>query len=108
MQNEVRNHQSHVTKYDRIAEMDEFRVLMAEKKKFILSYTLFYVGYSLLLPFLALYTDVLNVHVFGEVTLAWLYGVSFIPVSLWVCNVYVKRAAHFDEVVKSILERENV
>lgn len=108
MQNEVRDHQSPVNKYDRIAGMDEFRVLMAEKKKFIISYSLFYVCYSLLLPFIALYTDVLNVRVFGEVTLAWLYGISFIPVSLWICNVYVKRAAQFDAVAKSLLERENV
>jgi uncharacterized membrane protein (DUF485 family) len=65
-------------------------------------------AYSLLLPFLAFYTDILNHPVVGDITLAWIYGVSFIPVSLWVCSVYVKKAAYFDEKAGEILEKEGL
>jgi uncharacterized membrane protein (DUF485 family) len=94
--------------YVNIASTEEFKQLLSNKKKFILPFTLFYMAYSLLLPFLALYTDVLNVPVVGDITLAWIYGVSFIPVSLWVCSVYVKKAADFDKKAKEILEKEGL
>jgi uncharacterized membrane protein (DUF485 family) len=94
--------------YESIVSTGEFKQLISNKKRFILPYTLFYMSYSLLLPFLALYTDVLNVPVVGDITLAWIYGVSFIPVSLWVCSVYVKKAADFDKKAKEILEKEGL
>ena len=40
--------------YDRIATTEEFKQLVSEKKRFILPYSVFYLSYSLLLPFLAL------------------------------------------------------
>lgn len=94
--------------YDKIALSAEFKQLVAEKKKFILPYSIFYLSYSLLLPFLALYTDLLSHQVIGDITWAWIYGLSFIPVSLWVCSVYVKKAAYFDGKAKEILEKEGL
>ena len=94
--------------YDRIATTEEFKQLVSEKKRFILPYSVLYLSYSLLLPFLALSTDILNHRVIGDITWAWIYGLSFIPVSLWVCSVYVKRAAYFDAKAKEILEKEGL
>lgn len=94
--------------YDRIATTEEFKQLVSDKKRFILPYSVFYLSYSLLLPFLALYTDILNHQVIGDITWAWIYGLSFIPVSLWVCSVYVKKAAYFDVKAKEILEKEGL
>lgn len=94
--------------YEGIHSSEEFKQLLSEKKKFILPYTLFYLAYSLLLPLLALYTDVLNHPAVGDITWAWIYAVSFIPVSLWVCSVYVKKAAYFDEKASEIMEKEGL
>jgi uncharacterized membrane protein (DUF485 family) len=94
--------------YEKIALSEEFKQLLLDKKKFILPYTLFYLAYSLILPFLAFYTDILNYRVIGDITLAWVYGVSIIVMSLWVCSVYVKKSAYFDEKVKGILEKEGM
>lgn len=94
--------------YEHIASTEEFNKLLSNKKKFIVPFTLFYMAYSLLLPFLALYTDLLNQPVVGDITFAWIYGISFIPVSLLVCSIYVKKAAYFDEKAKEILEKEGL
>jgi len=94
--------------YERIQTSEEFQQLLSNKKKFILSYTCFYLVYSLLLPLLAFYTNILNSPVVGDITLAWIYGVSFIPISLWVCNVYIKKSAGFDKRARGILEMEGL
>lgn len=94
--------------YDAIASSEAFTQLLAEKKKFIVPYTIFYIAYSVLLPLIAFYSDILNVRVIGDITLAWVYGVSFIPISLGVCNAYVRKAAYFDQQAKEIIEKEGL
>lgn len=94
--------------YESIVASHEFRQLLSAKKKFTIPYTIFYIVYSLLLPVIAFYSDVLNTPVFGDITWAWIYAISFIPVSLAVCNIYVKKAAFFDQKAKEILEREGL
>ncbi|HZG72033.1 MAG TPA: DUF485 domain-containing protein [Chondromyces sp.] len=94
--------------YEKVASSEEFKQLSIDKKKFIVPYTCFYIAYSLLLPFLALYTNILNHPVVGDITWAWIYGVSFIPISLWVCSIYVKKAAYFDNKAREILEKEGI
>lgn len=94
--------------YNRIASSDAFVQLLSNKKRFIISYTFFYMVYSLILPILAFYTSILNHKVVGDLTWAWVYAFSFIPVSLCVCSAYVKKAAHFDDQVKVILEKEGL
>ncbi len=94
--------------YTRIASSKEFKQIISDKKKFIIPYTIFYLAYSLLLPFLALDTDILNFRVVGDITLAWVYGISFIPVSLTICSIYVKKSTQFDLQAKKILENEGL
>ena len=94
--------------YEKVSSSEEFKQLLLEKKKCIYPYTLFYMAYSLLLPFLVLYTDWLNVRVIGDISLAWVYGVSIIVLSLWICSIYVKKSAYFDEKAKNILVKEGL
>jgi len=109
-----KDHKSSVNKehitldYKKIAYSNEFKQLLKKKKNFLVKYTLLFMSYSLLLPFLSLYTEFLNHSVIGGVTWAWIYGVSFIPFSLWICNIYIKKAAYFDKLAKEILEKEGV
>ena len=94
--------------YERIAASQDFKQLLSEKKKFIASYTIFFMAYALLLPFLAFYTDLLNHRVIGDITWAWIYGVSITAMSLWTCRAYIKKATQFDEMAKKILEKEGL
>lgn len=91
------------SKYDQIVLSQDFQQLLAEKRKFVIPYVIFFTVYSLILPFLALYADVMNKEVVGGITWAWIYGISFIPVSLLICTRYTKKAAYFDEKVKKLL-----
>ncbi|MFJ6208351.1 DUF485 domain-containing protein [Lysinibacillus sp. NPDC092081] len=94
--------------YDKISTSEDFKQLLLYKKKFIIPYTMFYLAYSLALPFLALFTNILNVQVIGDITLAWIYGISIIFMSFAVCSVYVKKSAEFDEKVKQIIVKEGL
>jgi len=94
--------------YDKIFASEDFKQLLLYKKKFIIPYTIFYLVYSLALPFLALFTNILNVQVIGDITLAWVYGISITFMSFAVCSIYVKKSAEFDEKVKQILVKEGL
>ncbi len=106
--NVVVHNQEQSIDYERIASSQDFKQLLSEKKKFIVSYTIFFMAYSLLLPFLAFYTDLLNHPVIGDITWAWVYGVSMTAMSLWTCRAYIKKASQFDEMAKKILEKEGL
>ena len=93
--------------YERIASSQDFKQLLSEKKKFIVSYTIFFMAYALLLPFLAFY-HLLNRRAIGDITWAWIYGVSMTAMSLWTCRAYIKKATQFDEMAKKILEKEGL
>ena len=106
--NVIVNEQERFIDYERIASSQDFKQLLSEKKKFIASYTIFFMAYALLLPFLAFYTNLLNHRFIGDITWAWIYGVSMTAMSLWTCRAYIKKATQFDEKAKKILEKEGL
>ncbi|MGN1402154.1 MAG: DUF485 domain-containing protein [Bacillus sp. (in: firmicutes)] len=95
-----------MTNYARIADSAAFKELVLQKKRFIVGYSWLYIGYPMLLPFLAFYTDILNVKVYGDFSLAWAYGISIIVMCWIVCTAYVKKSALFDEKIKELLDKE--
>ncbi|WP_050615168.1 DUF485 domain-containing protein [Bacillus testis] len=94
--------------YEKIASSPEFTQLITKKKMFIIPYTLFFICYSLLLPFLSFYTNILNHNIIGDITWGWLYGVSIIAMSLFVCSIYVIKSQQFDEDIQKIIEKEGL
>lgn len=94
--------------YGKIAKSDVFVKMCREKKKFTIYYTLFYLLYSLILPYLAISTNLLNGKVIGELSWAWIYGISMIPMAFIVSSIYLKKADYFDKEAKSILENQEV
>ena len=94
--------------YEAIASSQEFKELLREKSRFIVVYTILYIGYAMLLPILAFYTDILKNKVFGDITWAWIYGVSIIVMSWVVCSIYVKKSAVYDKRMKEIVERGGI
>ncbi|MBT2665241.1 hypothetical protein J7J00_07025 [Bacillus sp. ISL-4] len=54
--------QTNLVDYEKIAASKEFQNMLSDKKKFVIPFTIFFMGYSLLLPFLVFYTDILDHH----------------------------------------------
>ncbi|MFJ8260556.1 DUF485 domain-containing protein [Rummeliibacillus sp. NPDC094406] len=94
--------------YSSIVKSEHFIKMCKEKTVFTVSYTIFFMLYALLLPYLALTTNFLNAKVIGEISWAWIYGISMIPMSFIVCSIYLKKADYFDKEAKNILENQEV
>ena len=94
--------------YSKIAKSDVFMKLCKEKKRFTICYTVFFLLYSLILPYLAISTTILNGKVIGEISWAWIYGISMIPMAFIVSSIYQKKADYFDKEAKCILENQEV
>lgn len=52
--------QTNLVDYEKIVASKEFQNMLSDKKKFVIPFTIFFMGYSLLLPFLVFYTDILD------------------------------------------------
>ncbi len=100
--------QTNLVDYERIVASKEFQNMLSDKKKFVIPFTIFFMGYSLLLPFLVFYTDILDGPFIGDITWAWVYGVSITVMSVWVCSVYVRKSERIDEQIKEIIEKEGL
>ncbi|MBS2968452.1 DUF485 domain-containing protein [Metabacillus sp. KIGAM252] len=92
--------------YERIAGSPEFKQLIAAKKRFTIGTTLFFLFFSLLLPILAFYTDVLTIQIAGSITWGWIFAFSQFAMTWSVCHLYVKKAGEFDDMAKRVLETE--
>ncbi|MCK1982468.1 MULTISPECIES: DUF485 domain-containing protein [Peribacillus] len=100
--------QTNKVDYERIVASKEFQNMLSDKKKFVIPSTIFFMGYSLLLPFLVFYTDILDHPFTGDITWAWVYGVSITVMSVWVCSVYVRKSEKIDEQINEIIEKEGL
>ncbi|MCK2016506.1 DUF485 domain-containing protein [Peribacillus frigoritolerans] len=100
--------QTNLVDYEKIVASKEFQNMISDKKKFVIPFTIFFMGYSLLLPFLVFYTDILDHPFIGDITWAWVYGVSITVMSVWVCSIYVRKSERIDEQIKEIIEKEGL
>lgn len=93
--------------WDRIAESEDFKDLMAAKARFIVPATIFFVAYYFALPLLVGYApQLMRRQVFGVVNLAYLFALSQFFVAWLLAWLYVRAADRFDRQAKRILERE--
>ncbi|MFA1711271.1 DUF485 domain-containing protein [Peribacillus frigoritolerans] len=100
--------QTDLVDYEKIVASKEFQNMLSDKKKFVIPFTILFMGYSLLLPFLVFYTDILDQPFIGDITWAWVYGVSITVMSVWVCSIYVRKSERIDEQIKEIIEKEGL
>lgn len=92
------------SQWDRVAEMDEFRQLLAAKKKFIVPATIFFVVYYFLLPVLVGYAPAfMSTKVLGQVNIAYLFALSQFFVAWAIAFLYVKAARNFDDYGNKII-----
>jgi uncharacterized membrane protein (DUF485 family) len=94
------------TEWDRIAETQEFKDLMATKKVFIVPAFVFFLVYYFLLPILVGYApQFMSTKVIGVVNLAYLFALSQFFMAWTVAWLYVKAAGDFDKLAKDIIEK---
>lgn len=98
------------TQWQRVEEMDEFRLLLLAKKEFIVPATIFFVVYYFALLVLVGYApNIMSKKVLGPVNIAYLFALSEFFVAWGVAWAYVRAARKFDEFgshIMSHLRRE--
>ncbi len=98
-----------VTEWDRIANSQEFKDLMATKKVFIVPAFVFFIVYYFALPVLVGYApQFMATKVIGNVNLAYLFALSQFFMAWTVAWLYVKAAGDFDKLAKDIIDKSEL
>ena len=98
-------YQASQTTWDKIAESQEFKDLMATKRTFIVPAFIFFVVYYFALPVLVGYApQFMSTKVIG-VNFAYLFALSQFFVAWLIAGLYVRAANNFDRLAKDIVEK---
>ena len=93
-----------VADWQRVAALDEFKGLLAAKRRFIVPATIFFIVYYFALPVLVGYAPRwMATKVFGVVNVAYLFALSQFFVAWLVAALYVRAAGRFDELARRIV-----
>ena len=85
------------TQWDRVSEMDEFRLLLLAKIGFVVPATIFFIVYYFALPVLVGYAPAfMSKKVWGPVNLAYLFALSQFFMAWAIAALYVNAARKFD------------
>lgn len=94
------------SQWDRVAEMDEFRLLLLAKVGFVVPATIFFIAYYFALPILVGYFPAfMDRKVWGQVNIAYLFALSQFFVSWIIAFLYVRAAKKFDAYGARIMQR---
>ena len=97
-----------VADWDRVAAMVEFKKLLASKRKFIVTATVFFVTYYFALPILVGYVpSLMDRKLFGVVNIAYLFALSQFFMAWIVAAIYVRVAGKWDDMARQIIARLN-
>jgi uncharacterized membrane protein (DUF485 family) len=101
----ARNEQNGLSVWDRVAASQEFKSLIARKKKFIVPAFLFFLVYYFLLPILVGYAPrLMAIKVWGNVNIAYLFALSQFFMAWIIAGLYVRAGNDFDKRSKSIID----
>jgi uncharacterized membrane protein (DUF485 family) len=94
------------TQWDRVAEMDEFRLLLLAKVGFVVPATFFFIAYYFALPIMVGYfPDLMSRKVWGQVNIAYLFALSQFFVAWIIAYLYIRAAREFDAYGERIIQR---
>jgi uncharacterized membrane protein (DUF485 family) len=95
-----------IVNWERIAAMDEFKVLVAAKLKFIVPATVFFLVYYFALPVLVGYAPrLMETKVLGVVNLAYVFALSQFFMAWILAAMYLRAAGRFDEMAKDVVDK---
>ena len=90
--------------WDKVAESQQFKDLMATKRIFIIPAFVFFVLYYFALPILVGYApQFMSIKVIGNVNLAYLFALSQFFMAWTIAWLYMKAADNFDRIAKDII-----
>ena len=95
-----------VADWDSVAAQEEFKGLLASKRRFIIPATVFFVVYYFALPLLVGYAPgLMSRRVLGPLNLAYLFALSQFVMAWVVAAFYVRAAGGWDETARRVIER---
>jgi uncharacterized membrane protein (DUF485 family) len=90
--------------WEQIAATDDFKTLVATKRKFIVPAVIFFIVYYFALPVLVGYAPkLMETKIFGVVNLAYLFALSQFFMAWILAAIYVKKAGRFDALAQRII-----
>jgi uncharacterized membrane protein (DUF485 family) len=93
-----------VVDWARVAALDEFKALLAAKRKFIVPATIFFIAYYFALPVLVGYAPQwMAKKVFGVINVAYLFALSQFFVAWILALLYMHAAGRFDAMADRIV-----
>jgi uncharacterized membrane protein (DUF485 family) len=92
--------------WDKVAESAEFKEIMARKKRFIVSATIFFVIYYFALPISTGYFSFLNTKLIGSMNGAYLFALSQFFVAWILAILYVRHANKTDQMVQELVAEQ--
>lgn len=94
--------------WQRVAQMDDFKKLLAARKAFVIPATIFFVAYYFALPVsVGYFPEFMERKIWGPVNIAYLFALSQFAVAWLIAYLYVRAARKFDaygETVSKDLE----
>ena len=100
------HHHITVEEWQRLEASPEFQHLLAEKRRFILPATVFFIVYYFALPVLVGYFPALmERRVVGKINLAYLFALSQFFMAWALMSLYVVRARRYDAMAAAIVDR---
>ena len=98
------NEQTANRDWDRIAQSPDYRRMMASKRKFVVTATLFFLVYYFTLPVLVGYwPELMKRQVIGVVNVAYLFALSQFFMTWILAYLYMRIARRFDTMTEKIL-----
>lgn len=94
--------------WDKIAESQEFKDLMATKRSFVVPAFIFFVVYYFALPVLVGYAPQFMATRVLDVNLAYLFALSQFFVAWLIAALYVRAANNFDRLAKDIVQKAEI
>jgi uncharacterized membrane protein (DUF485 family) len=92
--------------WERVAATDEFKNLIAAKRKFIAPAVIFFIAYYFALPALVGYApELMSRRVLGVINVAYLFALSQFFMAWILAALYVRAAGRFDAMARKIISR---
>ena len=94
------------SQWERVDQMDEFRLLLLAKRTFVVPATITFVVYYFALPVLVGYApNFMATKVWGAVNIAYVFALSQFFMAWGIAWLYVIQARKFDEYGRKIMDR---